>query len=892
MAAVVAIGTTAAIAAEPIEMGNENREIIPGVEYIIPSYQASSGYYTAPQTGRIQIEGAQDFVPYADIEHTEIINTNNLDNIGKMKWFEVEKGETIYFYTRFAMNRNIFVLYQDGISDNPLKVSSIQPRLGERVDFNNYPAMTVDFNQEIRLAQSTATISFTDRLTGKTCDLSTHASASGQLLTVTLYSVLRPYMESGAITLGDEFRVIVGGLTTTTGLPYADADAEGNAVFSFLCGALPVVAVRQYCPEPFLSYWAEGAPEGILTMEFDAPLMDDGKTFVELGWGNAEGEVGEYYAEIITCEIDGNKLSADFTGKLRTPATMTPAFPNASYSSMMVKLNNVRDTSGMPVASPGQGTIGSYTFAPEYQLLERSTVIADFSPSNGSLLSSVSRVNVWLSGLSAIRFDGFTLTVTDKEDKVSSIIIPLKDVDVIDQMDNEAEYEFDLPADVHANAKRVEITLANVLSIDGYDHSNDVRCMYGGFTITSATPRNGSEISVLAAGSEIFMRNNLSSTYPQLYVEYMIEEADPAYSNPVIKEASRMTRNDDGSYTAIVDRDVKLMAGHNYKVIFTAWEDESSHASNPDNILGSDYVIWKGLTPAYHYSGLSLISVEPAEDEVLTADTDKITLLFDGYVSLGKASGSNLRTYISLGNGETLPFKKVVPMDPMDYNGTEVANEWQLVLPDDYVAGLSAPLSVSFTAYDQDGAQLRGNAGEEDQACYEFSWYVEAQFATPHVQPVGEAPLQSVREFTARHDDGINVSSDVPVGEAVVMDGNGEVIARVEHPVIPDGDTSGTLNEIRLMLDREVTGNGTYTLFIPQGYFSIGQAATPLISTALEVEFIIGSGVGVDTMESASDPADVYSATGILLIRQADAADLRSLTPGLYIIGDKKVKIR
>ncbi len=180
MAAVVAIGTTAAIAAEPIEMGNENREIIPGVEYIIPSYQASSGYYTAPQTGRIQIEGAQDFVPYADIEHTEIINTNNLDNIGKMKWFEVEKGETIYFYTRFAMNRNIFVLYQDGISDNPLKVSSIQPRLGERVDFNNYPAMTVDFNQEIRLAQSTATISFTDRLTGKTCDLSTHASASGQ----------------------------------------------------------------------------------------------------------------------------------------------------------------------------------------------------------------------------------------------------------------------------------------------------------------------------------------------------------------------------------------------------------------------------------------------------------------------------------------------------------------------------------------------------------------------------------------------------------------------------------------------------------------------------------------------------------------------------------------
>ena len=92
MAAIVAFGSASAMADEPIVRGNENREIIPGVEYLIPSFQTSSGYYTAPQAGRVQIVGAQDFVPYYDINHTENIITNNLDNTGHMKWFEVEEG--------------------------------------------------------------------------------------------------------------------------------------------------------------------------------------------------------------------------------------------------------------------------------------------------------------------------------------------------------------------------------------------------------------------------------------------------------------------------------------------------------------------------------------------------------------------------------------------------------------------------------------------------------------------------------------------------------------------------------------------------------------------------------------------------------------------------------
>ena len=890
--AVIAASIPASVMADPIVMGDENRVIEAGVEYLIPSFKQSSGIYTSPVASRIYLSGAQDLNPYTSPDHSpeSLIITNNLDNTGHERWFDALEGQVIYFYTSFAMNENVFVLYQEGVTDKPLEISLLQPAENQRVDFNNFPSITATFNQEIKLASSAATITFTDRLSGEKMEIPTRATAGGQTLTVSMYNQLRPYMAAGNITNGDEYTVTVAGLTTKEGTPYAGADADGNVVFTYLCGALPVTATQQFCPEPFMSYWPQGAPEGIFTMEFDADLMDDGKTFVELGWGNMEGNDGEYYAEQIVCKIDGNKLSADFTGKLRTPATMTPMFPNASYSTMSIKLNNVRDKSGMPVASPGQGTIGSYSFLSNYKLVERSLVITEFSPASGSLLSDAKNVNVWISGLKAIRFDGFTLTITDKDNKVSTRTIAMKDVDVIYSDENEGEYEFPMPADVLANAKRVEITLSNLVSLDGYDHDNDVRCIYGGFTVLSSTPRNGESLALLAAGSEISMRNNLSATYPSLYVEYQVEDADHSNGNPVVKAATWMNRAEDGSYTASVARDVKLIAGHDYKVVFTAWENETTRNITPEQNLGSDYIIIKGLTPAYRYSSLTLSSTVPAENDVLSDEVSEIRLYFDGYVSLGKYTGSDLRTFINLGYGETLPFKEVTPIQPIDAEGTTVATEWVLTLPDNYVASLTGPLDISFTAYDQDGIQLRGNEGEEENACYHFSWQVAGQFATAEIAPVGEFPYSSVSEFTASHEAGINLSWNLPIESAVVMMGD-EVVANVSKVNIPEADASEKVTSLTLCLDKTVNVKGKFTLVIPEDYFVFGEQTAILTGAAQTIEFEIVEGTGVETITDAAS-ADVYTATGILLIRNADEDAIRALAPGLYIIGGRKVMIR
>lgn len=880
--------------AEPIEMGNENRVLELGVEYLVPAMKASSGIFTPTVSGTLYFEGGQDLTPYSDPEHTQFCDVTSLNTTRSKCSMEAVAGETIYFFTSFAMNDNVFKLYQDGVHNMPLEIQYMQPEQNIAVDFKNYPDMSVTFNQNVKMEGTDAFITFTNRLTGNEEKVTVRAVTNEMVLRVPLYRPINPYMEQGAIKSGDEFKVIVPGLKSGSGEPYADTDAEGNALFTFLCGSLPVTLQSESIPNPILSYWPAGAPEGILTMVFDAELMDDGKTFVSLGWGNPEGADGEYYYETIPCSIEGNTLKADLTGKLRTPLTMTPLFPDALYPSFSMKVNNVRDSFGVPVASPGQGTIGSYDYTPKYTLLENNMVTADFNPGSGTLFSDVDKVNVYLDGLKAIRFSGFNLKVTEKDGTVTDRVIPLSEVTVIESSDTYAEYEFTLPADIRSGAKSVEITLADLQSIDGYDHDYDVRCVYGGFAVTYSEPLMGESIAMLTENTEIFIQNNLAVKYPALYVEYQIIDTDPENTDPVLKAPALMERKADGSYSALVGEEIKLYQGHAYKILFTAWENEEATQGTVNADLGSDFIIVKGTSPAYRYSSLKLSSIDPAEGTRLADDVTEITLMFDGLVNLGKWSGdaADLRTFINLGEDRVLPFKEVVPVQPVTEDGVVSAGEWHLVLPDDYVASLTAPLAISFTAYDQDGLIVRGNEGKEDQTYFNYSWEVAGQYADVTVEAITQEGTKAVKEFKASFGEGINVSWLMPLDEAEVVDGAGSVIAHVADVVIPESAPDEIITEIYLVLDNELTFDGTYDLVIPEGFFALGTEKNTYISNAVKYTFPVGSGVGVDSIATADDNVTVYNAAGILLLDNADKSALGTLAPGLYIVNGRKVILK
>lgn len=97
-------------------------------------------------------------------------------------------------------------------------------------------------------------------------------------------------------------------------------------------------------------------------------------------------------------------------------------------------------------------------------------------------------------------------------------------------------------------------------------------------------------------------------------------------------------------------------------------------------------------------------------------------------------------------------------------------------------------------------------------------------------------------------------------------------------------------NEINIILKNgAITADGTYTLTIPAGAISDGAGKS---NDEEKIVYIIGTGTGIDNIvANAGGKVDVYTINGVSVLRNADAAAVKALKKGLYIINGKKVVI-
>ncbi len=715
--------------AEAIPITEVNQVLEGGVTYSYKAFDDVTAQYTPIADGTLRMEGFQGFQVFKECiipgsqYSGEILNLKALDNGGMVRTFSVKKDETVYF-KGWPLGDGEITLFMEGVDVAPLKIQSMDPTPGTMVDFTNYQMMTITFNQNIKLSNRNAVISFENRLTGQRQDLISRATATGTTLSMGIYSFLKPCIASGSLKPDDPFTISILGLTSEYGAPYEEAESDGTIVFNFICGSIPVAPVETYCPDPFLSYWPEDTPEGILKITFEGNLGTSPNTKAELSWGNLEGEEGEYYVEELPVKIDGNVLSVDFTGKLRTPATMTPLFPNSDYSIIGINVQGVVDEYGAPVTSNAAGSVGSFSFAPTFEVLERTSIVAEFEPAPGADINLAANLNVRITGTKGISFDGFQIEYTDKNTGDTAIVtVPMSDVNVTPDGDDATEYAFSMPEVVIDNASNAVVTLSNLVTSDGYNHEHDIRAAYGGFVVTYADPANGTELATLNEGETITIQTNITEKYPAMYVEYKIIDLDPAQDEEeIIKSSSWMNLQENGSFQSEVVGNYKFIYGKDYKVVFTAWENELTHNNTPELTLGSDYVIWKGLTPPFIYSSNELDTILPSPENELPSDTRQLTVNFTGIVNLGKTSGSNLDTGIVTDSGLEA-FRVVTPIDPVVVNGTNYASSWILVFPDNYIANAEKPISISFKAWDEEGRQLKGNEGREENSFFRITFF-------------------------------------------------------------------------------------------------------------------------------------------------------------------------
>ncbi|MCI6295304.1 MAG: Ig-like domain-containing protein [Bacteroidales bacterium] len=886
----VCISSVAAHAAAPVDWGDMEL----GKAYNYTTFTANGGKFTAPQSGVLTCTSTcGDFLyPYSDAEHTQELNfQTNYDSQGHIYYeLSVTEGQEIYFYKSFVMNSGSWILTMSSEEDVKLNLVSTTPEAGAMLSPAGSPQVLFYFSQNVKISGAEIVVGDYSQ--------SISANLSGSTVFFNCGDDLMALLNAGKLQENDiiTFRLKNVRMAANESVLYGE---DGTCEVSYVCAGNPVklVSVSGLLEEgnKFLSYWVKGDPRGILTATFDGDLQvpEEGSQsqVLTLGFGNSEGEVGEYYSETIPYTVNGNVLTVDLTGKLRTPENMVTSGTN--YGLMLLKLVNVRDAKGNYVYSSGLGTLGSFSYDMAYEEV-KSSFTAEFTPASGESLAGKEKIELWITDYEKLHFDGILFTAGE-----TSVVST--DFTATPDPEFEGAYILDIniPAEMK-DLKGVTVTLNNLVCEDGRDHSLLFTAKYDSFMLkkvqykasADAVPVNlsGARLEKLLPEAKILVNTNMNDKVG--YAWYQIRDLNPTTPDEaIVKSMATLYKGEDGSFSAeIYGAGYKLMLGHTYRMEVTAYasEDDYNYGNDP---LGTDYIEFSGATPPYVYSPTQFVSIDPANETTLTEASDtEFTLEFDGMVSLDAST-----TFVVYGMGETLPFKSIEAVEPAD----GLSNIWKLTVDAGTLSSVGNTLTLSLVATDYEGRRVQGNEGEDENTYFRFTYPLNFANFEVTITPASGTEVEKLHQFTVSCTEGIG---DAYSGQDIVLYNRGEftAVAKVSNieQIIPEDQMDNldyVVQSLLLTLDTEITDAGAYVLDVPAGVFNLGTQFNQSHNAAFAANYTIkagGSGSDANVEATPANGSTVKELSKVeLVFPDEDEISIGSGLPTLSKDGGEPTKL-
>ncbi|MCC8072251.1 MAG: hypothetical protein LIO90_10690 [Bacteroidales bacterium] len=642
-----------------------------GVKYDLTSMASVTATFVAPESGILQVDG--DPYLYYDANHSQAVDRTYVGSTsnGTMNQYPVEADSTYYLYTGFNLNSSYLLLEMV----NAIEVTDHYPDLSEELSSAGYDYVDITFNQKVIVESATIAVGQT------VVAVSPITASTNKTISIPYKDTFVTWYANGLLSGGETVTFTLTGITNSEGQLFGS-----NGVYSvqYTAATRPLQLVAEQVPAIFYSYFSPGDEAAILKLTFDGDLSTAEPIKLTFGYGDMEGGEGAYYTETMYSTAEGASVTFDFSGKLRTPDNMTSTGTLQEYVS--IKVGPIYAADGSLVYSPGQGTMGTFGFAPAYSLLEYIDVACQFYPSNGSELAGYDQLEIWVRGVEGLVYDGVKITGEKADGSDLDIFMELAELTITPEDDDEVTILVPLTDEI-TSGKNIKVSLNIIGSTDGYDHSGDVVARYNGFVVTYCDPADGSSIASLKAGDRITIRTNKGRTNPDLRVSYSILNTD----NDEVMVSGDMTRDDDASYYVDLEEALTFYSRIAYDITFTAYEDATT--TEP---LGSETFSWTGTTATVSLSVFVLDSVDPADGTTLaTADQRVFTFKYDGVVELVVASAI-------AGAVESLV------ADDDDAEGG-YSTQWTLTLSKAYMESIADQLVITLRAYDQLGQLVEGN---------------------------------------------------------------------------------------------------------------------------------------------------------------------------------------
>lgn len=298
------------------------------------------------------------------------------------------------------------------------------------------------------------------------------ASTAGRFVSIDIKSKLISLFEDG-MKEGDEIVLTLLDVTSED-----KSFSLGDVATKYYSAAKPIMLVSEkntpgHGMNTLLSWIPANAEQGVVTLTFDGKVSTRKKPSVYLSCGDIESESDHYY-EPIEPVINGNEITIDLRGKMRTIASM--GLLN-NYETISLIISGVVDTKGEYAYSEGSGSLGGYGYTFNLKEVEYE-LTSEFTPSKGSL-DGVTSIELWANEVGDGTFTYSAARFSYKEGGQDKYI----DIEASQIEDKTDEYgrtiNIPVPA-INADDKTpITLTLVDLATPDGKDHSAELTAIFG-----------------------------------------------------------------------------------------------------------------------------------------------------------------------------------------------------------------------------------------------------------------------------------------------------------------------------------------------------------------------------------------------------------------------------
>lgn len=243
-------------------------------------------------------------------------------------------------------------------------------------------------------------------------------------------------------------------------------------------------------------------------------------------------------------------------------------------------------------------------------------------------------------------------------------------------------------------------------------------------------------------------------------------------------------------------------------------------------------VYYFGLSEAPEYSEYEYMSVSPDPNEY-TITSPEFAVFVITYS--GPVMPVAFKYSIGMGAG-TANVGKWVAADDVEVDSDGCAIAWKFIFDASVVNGATGAIATTVQTIDKDGLYVKGNGGYVfDDYNYSMEWLCNCGApALISVEPADGAEVETLSSITISNERGLPMSLSYNAeSRPQISDRSRAVVRELGEPEISKDGTQATWT-----FD-PITNSDTYSLYVPDKYFVIGEQFDSYISNATTFSYVV-----------------------------------------------------